>query len=148
MNDLTPEEFQQLYGEIARRVENRYGRRAEILTHVIVYLFAMAVFWLLLYDSSWFSAGGALDTIAMALSVLWTMGLMIHFIQWVFNELRDRAIQRELERAGLVTGYRQLMQKAKRDERLVRLSDDGELVDIDSDDDFIDDEEARRLHDT
>ena len=61
------------------------------------------------------------------LSIAWLTGLGVHTINFAMTELRERALRAELDRAG----YYQRAGKAKREERLVRLSDDGEIVDVD-----------------
>jgi hypothetical protein len=71
--------------------------------------------------------------VAAALGTIgWTMGILIHLVQFAFDEWGERAVDAELERVGLVAYQRR---KAKRaaadeDERLMRLGEDGELVEI------------------
>ena len=55
------------------------------------------------------------------------IGFGVHSVNMLMFELRERALREELDRAGY---YTDRTRKAKRDERLVRLGEDGELEDV------------------
>lgn len=113
----------EIYKAITKRVKKRFDRRKEFFSHLVGYSVTMAFIWGAWLNLSQFGEG--ISGIAAALvTVGWTIGIFIHGTQWYFSELEDRALERELERAGLYSG------KLKNDERLVRLSDDGELLDL------------------
>ncbi len=115
---------EKIYEDIINRVKKRYDRRKEYFSHAVAYLAAMGMMWFVWLDPSDFMKGfGVLGAI---ITVPWTIGILIHSVQWLFDELQERAVNVQLARAGINTAY----VKAKREERLVRLSDDGELIDF------------------
>jgi len=81
---------------------------------------------------AWIVGCGILALVDSALvefvAVVWFGVLMFHGILVFLWEKRDRDIQAELERRAQVRGS----EKLKRD-RLYRLSDDGELVEVEDD---------------
>lgn len=135
-----PIDVNAIYQDVKERVEKRFEWRTQLAGHTIAYLvFLFAGSKLFIYDT------GLLSTEAYPIAALiWLGGLMIHMINVVMAEFRERALQRELEQAGIYPGMLQ-REKTKHDaqfdgnERLVRLTDEGELVDIDP---YTDDEEA------
>jgi hypothetical protein len=133
MDDLSPEEIEAIYKDIKRRVEQRYNKRGEFFTHLGAYLAFVFLVWFVWLGPTQFGHG--VLGIVMALGTIgWSIGMLAHGIQWLFFELQERALQRELDRAGLAGVYQRVRTKPKRDERLVRLSDDGELEEITLDD--------------
>ena len=140
MSQLSPEERYSLYKEIEKRVRKRIDRRKEFFSHLAAYLVGMIGvwgFWLNFHqfgEGFWGAAAGLV-------TVGWTMGIIIHFVQFWLDEMGEREIDAELEKAGLRTPR---AGKSKReeddyDERMMRLGKDGELEEIE--DDFYD--EAR-----
>jgi hypothetical protein len=134
MDDLSPEEIEAIYNDIRRRVEQRYNKRGEFFTHLGAYLAFVFLVWFVWLGPTQF--GNGVWGIIMALGTIgWSIGMLAHGIQWLFFELQERALQRELDGAGLAGVYQRVRAKPKREERLVRLSDDGELEEIILEDD-------------
>ena len=118
---------EKIYEDIIKRVKKRFDRRKEYFSHAVAYLAAMGMMWFVWLEPSDFMKGfGILGAI---ITVPWTIGILVHSVQWLFDELQERAIDRQLTHAGIDTAY----VKAKREERLVQLSDDGELIDFETD---------------
>lgn len=128
-----------LYDRIVKRITKQYERRGEYLGHLVAYTISSIVAWvfleLLAIGEGWATAG-------MIFMGLWTIGIVIHTGEILMTELRERAIRAELSKAGLLH-YHDPQVKAKRRERLVTLSDDGELVDYDYDEDDFAEQYAR-----
>lgn len=114
---------------IRTRVERRYRRRFELAAHFVMYLFIMGGLALMRVPS-------------MALALIggvWALVLAVHLLQLFFTEYADRAIEREIEREReRVYGA----DKPKRDWQ-VRLSDEGELIDVIEDEPETDDKQKR-----
>ena len=132
MSNLSPKEEQRLYKDIRKRVHQRFEKRKEFFSHLAAYLFTMIGTWFFMLPMDTFSHENW-TVIATIITIGWSMGLVIHGTQYIFDELRERTIERELERAGIVPGF--LRDKAKReqidhDEKVMRLSEDGELEEI------------------
>lgn len=124
------DDIRRVYEDIRKRIKKRYDKRKEFFGHFLSYLFVNAMIWLVLLEPSQFGdgvwgIGGALVTVG------WTIGIFFHAADWLSEELVEQAVEREMERAGYRSVYQ--YEKAKRDERLVRLSDDGEIVDYEED---------------
>jgi hypothetical protein len=146
MEDLSPEDARFIYNDIKHRVKKLYDKRKEVASHFIPFVFFMIFVWFV-----WLSPAELIDRsgwgIIMGLvSAGWTAGLLVHIVQWLFEEFEERAVRRELERSGIGGYTRMLQEKAKRGERLVRLSDDGELEDVTFYDDEAGQSESRRTN--
>lgn len=131
MSDLSPEEQYQLYQEIEARIRKRFDRRKEFFGHFVGYFVTMVGLWFLLLTPTQFGVG-LWGSLAALFTIAWSMGVFIHLVQYVFDEWGERAIDSELEKAG-VRAIRHSKYKRDRDAqaaRLVRLGEDGELVDI------------------
>lgn len=125
MRDLPPD-AERIYKDIRKRVKDKYDKRKEFAIHLAMFLMAMFGIWNVL------SLAGLFKDLAGIFSVLWGMGLIAHFLDFYFHELQEREIQVELGRAGIAPQSNKLKNTASvDDERYVRLSDDGELIDID-----------------
>jgi len=116
--------LKKIYKDIKKSVHKRYDARKTIAIHTVIFITVMVGVWIIA------EAAQAPSIIAISLQVLsfgWLIGLLAHGTDWLFDELRDRALVRDLEKAGV------LSQKAKRDETqaALRLSDDGELIEVD-----------------
>ncbi len=114
------------YNEIRKRVSQRYENRTQFAGHLASFIILNGLLWtgLLGISHGW---------LLTAFTGLWFLGLVIHFVNFVLTEARERAIERAIERerawvSGEVTG-----EKPKRDPR-TRLSDDGELLEVIDDD--------------
>lgn len=124
-SDLSDNE--RLYQHVVKRIERRYEARTQLAAHFIAFVALGIVGLFVIPHGQWW----------VAVMGVWLAGLLVHAINVGFAELRDRAIERELERAGVYASA-----KRKRDDevsttheraeamRLVHLSDDGELVDV------------------
>ena len=119
-----------IYEDIKKRVNKRFEWRTQFAGHLFAFLAFVVVAPFVFTE-----AVGVLQTkVGFIVGALWFGGLMIHAVNVVFSELRDRALQNELEKAGIFPGMIR-NDKVKHDnhytgeERLVRLTEDGELID-------------------
>jgi hypothetical protein len=144
VDDYSVEELRHIYDDIRVRVNSRYASRANFAGHLVAFLATAAItvtFAVLGIVPGFFT------WLAPFFLAAWFIGISIHAVNWLLTELRERAIQKELERAGI--GYytrmlyeRGMLEKQKRDgERLVRLTDDGEIVDL-----YEDEPSSRDVH--
>lgn len=101
---------------IRSRVERRYRRRFELAAHAVFYLFIVGGLALLRFPQPYH----------FLLAGVWALALALHALQFMFAEFADRAIEREIERERARVYDND---KPKRD-RQVRLSDEGELIDV------------------
>lgn len=116
--------------DIRTRVERRYRRRYELAAHIVMFLFILAGLLLLRVPP---------PAVAL-LGGVWALVLTVHGLKVVFDEFSDRAIEHEIERERAQT-YES--DKPKRDWQ-VRLSDEGELIEIIEDEPEVDDKQKRR----
>jgi 2TM domain len=119
--------------QIRRRVEKRLKEREAFLRHLVSFVSVNAMLWIIWAVTS----RGFPWPIFVTLG--WGVGLVSNALQVYQNSARvamrreesiQREIEREKERLGLADEY----EKPKRD-RTMRLSDDGELVPADEDED-------------
>lgn len=122
------DDIRTIYNDIRQRVKKRYDKRKEFFGHFVSFLLVNGFLWTVLLPIQDFG-DGFWGVFGAVVTVGWTVGLFVHMLDWVSEEMVDRAVEQEMERAGFHSIYQ--YEKAKRDERLVRLSDDGELVDYD-----------------
>lgn len=126
MSDLTPDEIDRIYDRIEKQMRQRFDTRAEYFSHMAAFVVAIvAGMWM--YGQSWMPGWGG--SLIIFVLLCWFIGVAVHTIQYIFSEMKNRAIARELERSGVSNALHDY--KFKREERLVRLDDEGELVDID-----------------
>lgn len=113
-------EQEKAYRRIVKRVEKRFEVRTQFVGHVIAFIVAVFIgtqilpnvlFWRIVFAA-------------------WLMGVAVHGVNVLFFELRERAIDRALEQAGLVDPGK-LKNHDTQTARLVHLSEDGELQDVD-----------------
>lgn len=103
------------FDSIRQRVERRFHRRYEMVAHIVMYLVIIAGLWILRLPPP------ALILIAGA----WGLAVLLHGLQFLFAEMSDRAIEREIERE------RSRFYEADKPKRShLRLSDEGELLDV------------------
>lgn len=124
MSESPADDYEKIYDDIRARVSERFEMRTQFAGHLGAYLVVSLFVW-----GYWiypFNPQGTLETIGAVAMGLWTIGVVVHGVNWLLYEIRERVIQRELERAGL--DYAPA--KRKPAERLVRLSEDGELLDL------------------
>lgn len=118
--------------QIRRRVEKRYSMRAEFISHLIAFLIFNAVMWFGLQPDGFFSG------VAIIITGGWSIGIVIHGVQYAMFEMKERTVQREIDRQLALRGE---MVKPK---RRYEISDDGELFVPESDEDAYDEEPRRR----
>jgi hypothetical protein len=118
--------------QIRRRVEKRYSMRAEFISHLIAFLIFNAIMWFGLQPEGFFYG------VAMIITGGWSIGLVIHGVQYAMFEMKEHTVQREIDRQLALRGE---MVKPK---RRYEISDDGELFVPDSDEDVYDEEPRRR----
>lgn len=130
--------------ETIRLIERRYSRRFRYLAHITVYGIAQLIAWA--NYSSYMNFMSEDSRIfyqtPLTFTLVWGAILLLHTLSYFNNEARDRAIQEEMIRSG------DWSQKPKRTrsyeeetlvenvpyrdaERVLRLTDDGELVGMD-----------------
>lgn len=144
MHDLPPN-AKSIYKDIRKRVKQKYDKRKEFAIHFAMFVIAMYGIWGVLNLADIFVG------VARIFSILWGMGIIAHFLDFAFHELQELAVQRELRRVGILPlkkPKRRVMTEADTNERYMRLSDDGELIDF-ADDiyDHDDSEHEALLHD-
>jgi len=112
------------YDEIRKRVERRYKKRQELLTHIASYVITNVMLWFFFHDTwvLWVTFG-------------WGVGVVANIIEYYNKygggaERREAEIQREIEREMARSGS---YEKPKNDSRM-RLTDDGELEEVIEDD--------------
>lgn len=119
------------YEAIRKRVTERYQNRAQFLGHLIAFLMVNVIAWALIPPWLMNGASDFFRSLIMGAMFLgsagWLLGLVIHGMNYVLTEMRERAIDREIERERQWLEGRWDEEKPKR-QRLERLiSDDGEL---------------------
>lgn len=120
--------------EIRKRIERRYNKRKEFFA----LLFTLSILNIGIW--SIFSPAGLFLTAAQCFLGISILAVVLTGGEYLFNELKENAIDREIEREreARYGGYRYTADKTKREYeppvRLVTLSEDGELVDMDDDD--------------
>jgi hypothetical protein len=130
-----------LYKEIRRRVIARYEKRKDFWGMTLTIVLLSVIIWGFWLDFS--SVSGLFE---QGVRLFWfgcLLAAVINTVEYVFFELRERAVDREMERVGLRRYYIELADdpgmKRKNDpgdtplERLVALSEDGELIPLDDD---------------
>jgi hypothetical protein len=118
--------MEQDYEEIRKRITNRYNNRAEFFSHLVAFLVANGIVWILLAPSgTWF-------TIAAIVMGCWGMGVLIHIIQYLTKEAQERAIEKAIERERAWRENIGQMQEGeiKRKRDRLTLNHDGELMEI------------------
>ncbi len=124
------------YNAIRSRADQRIRKRIEFYKHLGVYVLVNVFVWL--FFGFVFLTTASHNFAALIPAVLTTVGWglavaihgLVNYLDTVNTDaMRDREIQREIAREIAVRGMnvQDLFEKPKRD-RLVRLSDDGELV--------------------
>jgi hypothetical protein len=117
------------YEAIRRQVARRYRSRFLYVAHVCLYVL-VANTMLPMQSGPLFSG-------------IWVTLLVLHTVKMIFDWLAQRATEREYARAREFYGLQQDAGKPKRD-AYVRLSDDGEWVDEDELDSYVEPRRAQR----
>jgi len=119
---------QQYYDEIRRRITKRYEGRAQFFGHLVTFMVINALLWIGLQpDGFW-------ETVLIAFSGLWFVGLAIHGVNFLLAEMRERAIEKAIERERLFHDDTRLEKSKRKRDATARLSLDGELLDVVDDD--------------
>lgn len=140
-------EASRLYTLIRKNVEKRYEMRTSFFGDLAGFVIMNVLFWLVWIGPEAVFAGSAIREywLASLITAVWGLGLAVHFINWFFTELREDEIRREMDRYGLsLLAAPPDVREAEKAKRLVRLTEDGELEEIDSLMDDPDDEDDQR----
>ncbi|RMG85045.1 MAG: hypothetical protein D6712_10145 [Chloroflexi bacterium] len=122
------------YNKVEKRVRKHMDKVKEFFTHLGVFVPINLLLWVI-----WWFAGTDGFPWPVIATVLWGMGLVGHAIEVFFSQYNDRRIEQEVQREML---RRRKAGKGKRkrlagddidDDHVLRLSDDGELVEISPD---------------
>ena len=117
------------YDEIRRRIKRKYDNRAEFLSHIVAFIICNTVLWGALQPQyGW-------ETLARIVMSLWFMGLVIHSIQSFTKEMQERAIERAIEHEREWQSQQTPERDVKRKRDRLRLTADGELLDVVDEDD-------------
>ena len=112
-------EQEEAYNRIIKRVEKRFEVRTQFVGHLVGFIALLIAGLLILPNIQfWYLIYGA-----------WFAGLMVHATNTLFFELRERAIDQQLALAGLIDPGK--LKRGTDQARLVRLSEDGELEEVD-----------------
>ncbi len=115
------------YDEIRKRIEKRYKKRQELILHIVSYILTNLMLWYFFGNAGWI----------LWVTFGWGIGLVTSIIDY-YNKYgpgaqrREDEIQREIDRERERS---RMYEKPKNDNRM-RLTDDGELEEIVSDDDI------------
>ena len=136
---------------IRGRVSQAINKRREFYQHFAVYIFINIMLWYIYAQSTGlpFGIGSALDSIPFPWPILvtlgWGIGLVSHAVDAGSAIMRERAINRAVEREQqrLYAGEKPKRERRRDDSRHVRLTEDGEFTDsmVES---FEDDEKPKR----
>jgi hypothetical protein len=127
------------YEAIRQRAEQRVRARQEFMQHLAIYVVVNFFLWMLWYVVKQMFLSVALFAFPWPVVITfgWAIGLSAHALDTYFKSSmaaarREMAIEREVQREMAMRGMSYDKDKHKRD-RVVRLSDDGELVTDDED---------------
>lgn len=119
--------------EIRNRVRQRYDKRAEYFGNLIAFIvFTLAVWFIIMPTLS--ADNGFFRFLFTVINIGWAIGVAVSSVQHLMYELGERATQYEIERER---EYFYMTRKAKNSpsetQRLMTLSDDGEIIDYEED---------------
>jgi len=129
---------QSIEDRVRQRVEKRTKQRNAFMMHLIAFVITNAVLWMLyLSDRSQGAKGGLPWPIYV--TFFWGIGLAGNALSVYQNSgaavaRREATIQREIEFERANMGSDGMYEKPKRDDRAMRLSDDGELIPAEDED--------------
>lgn len=125
-----------IYEAIREDIEKRFVFRTQFFGHLVSFLIFTILIW-----HFWIGPGSPDSQtlrrhwLATFTTGAWAMGVFIHFINWMFFEMRENAIQREMRRYRLSQiKTEKTKRKFIQGERLVRLTEDGELEEVNGED--------------
>ncbi|MEQ8675152.1 MAG: 2TM domain-containing protein [Aggregatilineales bacterium] len=130
--------LEKIYKDIRKRVHEKYEKRKEFAIHATIFTFSMLFVWLVIFSPNDFGDSGIFEIFATAISCLWAIGFVAHGVDFGFTEMRENAIDREIERTRLFGEGGKL----KNEDIGLRLREDGEFIDFDYD--AIDNDEPRQ----
>jgi len=113
---------------IRKKIEKKYQERAGVIAHAIPYVIVNIVLW-----SLYFNSDGGFPW-PMFVTLFWGIGMVSHFFAY-YNKYgggatrREEAIQREIEQER----ERSLMYEKPKNDRRMRLTDDGEIEEVPDD---------------
>ena len=118
------------YEAIRKRMTERYRSRAEFYGHLIAFVIINLFAWAVIPSTLSEGLRATILTFLALISVGWFVGVAIHAINFILVEMRERAIDREIERERRWLAGEDMDEKPKRHRRLERMTDDeGELLD-------------------
>ncbi len=132
MSDLDLEQ------RVRRRVEKRIKQRNAFYVHLIAFIITNSVLWLLFLREQARNGDTSLPW-PIYVTFFWGIGLAANALSVYQNSgaavaRREATIQREIEYERMQMGTQGVYEKPKRDDRAMRLSDDGELIPADDED--------------
>jgi hypothetical protein len=115
------------YEEIRKRIQKRYDDRAGFFIDLVCFLVFCGGIWVAWFGT-WPMESRMTAVIPLVITLGWGVGVLSHMITFVMGEARERAIEEAIERER---AWRDgsLLEKPKREQRM-RLSDEGELVEV------------------
>ncbi|HEX2908334.1 MAG TPA: 2TM domain-containing protein [Phototrophicaceae bacterium] len=116
------------YEEIRKRIQKRYDDRAGFFIDLVCFLVFNVGIWIAWLATPEAARAPIIFPALVVTTLGWGIGVLAHMINYVNGEARERAIEEAIERER---AWRDgsLLEKPKRDQR-VRLSDEGELVEV------------------
>lgn len=118
-----------VYAEIRRSITKRYANRTEFFGHLIAFIVINGLAWLILRPTE-----GIFLIIMLIASGGWLAGLLIHMVNYIMTESRERAIEAAIDRERARRGEVPLADYKRKRDRLT-LTDDGEVLEVIEDDD-------------
>ena len=129
---------QSIEDRVRQRVEKRTKQRNAFMMHLIAFVITNAVLWMLYLSDRSQGAKGGLPWL-IYVTFFWGIGLAYNALSVYQNSgaavaRREATIQREIEFERENMGSDGMYEKPKRDDRAMRLSDDGELIPAEDED--------------
>jgi uncharacterized membrane protein len=118
-----------VYAEIRRSITKRYANRTEFFGHLVAFIAINLLGWLILRPTE-----GIGLIIMLLASGGWLAGLLIHMVNFIMTEGRERAIEVAIDRERARRGEAPLAEYKRKRDRLT-LTDDGEVLEVIEDDD-------------
>ena len=148
------------YDAVRRRAEKRTNEKIEFYIHLAVYIIINVVLWgLAITIGNALGLGGWATLLPLLVTLGWGIGLAIHGAKVALeggfkDRMRIRAVRQELALEKLRLGIKDddeeiedmILEKPKRKSqpKVVRLTDDGELTEVDDDQRELKNENADR----
>lgn len=111
--------------EIRKRITRRYENRTQFFGNLVSFMIFNAILWSVFQPQAFWAVVAAIITGG------WFLGLSIHLVNFWMTEARERAIEKAIEREREWRGgYIPEGELKLKRERLIEISDDGELVEV------------------